>query len=57
MWSYIRRNSVSIFRIYAMYEPLRVFMIGALIFGRALVVWTRFFYSPSRAKAQATSSR
>jgi glycosyltransferase involved in cell wall biosynthesis len=27
MWSYIRRNTVSIFRIYAMYEPLRIFMI------------------------------
>jgi hypothetical protein len=24
MWTYIRRNGVSIFRIYAMYEPLRV---------------------------------
>src|SRR5919106_842614 len=29
MWTYIRRNGVSIFRIYAMYEPLRVFMTGA----------------------------
>ena len=26
MWSYVRRNAVSIFRIYAQYEPLRVFM-------------------------------
>ena len=26
MWTYIRRNGVSIFRIYALYEPLRVFM-------------------------------
>ena len=26
MWQYIRRNTVSIFRIYSMYEPLRVFM-------------------------------
>ena len=25
MWSYVRRNAVSIFRIYAQYEPLRVF--------------------------------
>ena len=24
-WSYVRRNSVSIFRIYAQYEPMRVF--------------------------------
>ena len=26
MWSYVRRNAVSIFRIYAQYEPLKVFM-------------------------------
>src|SRR3954465_5227121 len=26
MWSYVRRNTVSIFRVYALYEPLRVFM-------------------------------
>jgi len=42
-WSYVRRNSVSIFRIYAQYEPLRVFMTLALIVGLAAVgVWTRF---------------
>src|SRR4051794_15870430 len=29
MWTYIRRNGVSIFRIYTMYEPLRVFMVAA----------------------------
>jgi len=45
MWTYIRRNTVSIFRIYTMYEPLRVFMTAALIVGvAALVVWGRFFY-------------
>ncbi len=45
MWSYIRRNGVSIFRIYSMYEPLRVFMMGAIVIGLvALVVWGRFFY-------------
>jgi glycosyltransferase involved in cell wall biosynthesis len=45
MWSYIRRNSVSIFRVYSMYEPLRVFMLGAILIGLvALVVWGRFFY-------------
>ena len=45
MWSYIRRNGVSIFRVYSMYEPLRVFMTGAIIIGLiALVVWGRFFY-------------
>jgi glycosyltransferase involved in cell wall biosynthesis len=42
-WSYIRRNGVSIFRIYAMYEPLRVFMIAAAMLGLlALVLWGRF---------------
>jgi glycosyltransferase involved in cell wall biosynthesis len=44
MWSYVRRNSVSIFRIYSMYEPLRVFMTTALLVGLlATAVWTRFF--------------
>jgi glycosyltransferase involved in cell wall biosynthesis len=44
MWTYIRRNSVSIFRIYAMYEPLRVFLTAAAVFGLfALGVWGRFF--------------
>jgi glycosyltransferase involved in cell wall biosynthesis len=45
MWTYIRRNSVSIFRIYAMYEPLRVFMTAAFLVGAiALAVWGRFLY-------------
>src|SRR5689334_17654671 len=43
MWSYVRRNSVSILRIYSQYEPLRVFMTLAAIVGlAALIVWTRF---------------
>jgi glycosyltransferase involved in cell wall biosynthesis len=43
VWSYVRRNGVSIFRIYAMYEPLRVFMTAAALLGVvALVVWARF---------------
>src|SRR5690242_2736369 len=33
MWQYVRRNMVSIFRIYSMYEPLRVFMTLAAIIG------------------------
>jgi glycosyltransferase involved in cell wall biosynthesis len=42
MWSYIRRNAVSIFRIYAMYEPLRVFMTAAVLVGLiAAAVWGR----------------
>ena len=32
-WSYVRRNGVSIFRIYALYEPLRVFMMAAAVVG------------------------
>jgi glycosyltransferase involved in cell wall biosynthesis len=45
MWTYIRRNGVSIFRIYALYEPLRVFMTAAFVVGlAALIVWGRFFY-------------
>jgi glycosyltransferase involved in cell wall biosynthesis len=45
MWTYIRRNGLSIFRIYAMYEPLRVFLTGAAIVGlAALAVWSRFFW-------------
>ena len=46
MWQYVRRNMVSIFRIYSMYEPLRVFMTLAAIVGvLAVVVWTRFLVS------------
>jgi len=45
MWSYVRRNTVSIFRIYAQYEPLRVFMSLAAVVGLvALVIWARFAY-------------
>src|SRR4051812_41373569 len=43
MWSYVRRNSVSILRIYSQYEPLRVFMTAAIIVGLlAFAVWTRY---------------
>src|SRR6188472_2688468 len=43
MWSYVRRNGVSIFRIYSMYEPLKVFMTAAaIVMLGALAVWTRF---------------
>jgi glycosyltransferase involved in cell wall biosynthesis len=44
MWSYIRRTGSSIFRIYALYEPLKVFMTAAVLVGLvAAVVWGRFF--------------
>src|SRR4051812_12540995 len=43
MWSYVRRNTVSIFRIYSTYEPLRVFMAAAAVVGViAAVIWIRF---------------
>jgi hypothetical protein len=43
MWAYVRRNGISIFRIYALYEPLRVFMTAALIVGTAAAaIWIRF---------------
>ena len=45
MWSYVRRNGLSIFRIYSMYEPLRVFMFAAAIVGvAAAIIWGRFAY-------------
>jgi glycosyltransferase involved in cell wall biosynthesis len=45
MWSYVRRNTVSIFRIYTMYEPLRVFMTLAVIVAiPAVFWWGRWFY-------------
>jgi glycosyltransferase involved in cell wall biosynthesis len=45
IWTYIRRNGITIFRIYALYEPLRVFMTAALVVGLAAVgVWARFLY-------------
>ena len=45
MSAYVRRNSVSIFRIYTAYEPLRVFLTGAALCGvLAVAVWGRFFY-------------
>ena len=43
MGAYVRRNAISIFRIYAQYEPLKVFWGGAVLMGiAALVVWARF---------------
>ena len=51
IWSYVRTNAASIFRIYTMYEPLRVFLAAAAIVALgALVVWGRFFvlFDPGR---------
>jgi glycosyltransferase involved in cell wall biosynthesis len=45
MWSYVRRNGLSIFRIYTRYEPLKVFMTAAaVVFLAALIIWARFLY-------------
>lgn len=42
-WSYVRTNAASIFRIYSMYEPLRVFLAAAAVVATvAAVVWIRF---------------
>ena len=41
--SYVRRNALSIFRVYAQYEPLRIFWSLAALMGAASVgVWIRF---------------
>ncbi len=43
MWSYVRRNAYSIFRVYAAYEPLRVFAtLSVLLFLGALGAWSPF---------------
>ncbi|MGI8558057.1 MAG: glycosyltransferase family 2 protein [Solirubrobacteraceae bacterium] len=45
MGAYVRRNGISIFRVYSQYEPLRVFWgAAALVLFVALVVWGRFSY-------------
>ena len=45
VWSYVRRNSSSIFRIYALYEPLRVFTAAAVVVAiAAAVIWARFLW-------------
>jgi glycosyltransferase involved in cell wall biosynthesis len=44
-WAYVRRNTVSIFRIYALYEPLRVFLVAAAFFALiGAVIWARFLW-------------
>jgi glycosyltransferase involved in cell wall biosynthesis len=42
-WAYVRRNSLAIFRIYTMYEPLRVFLVAAALVALAgTAIWVRF---------------
>ena len=59
MWAYVRRNGVSIFRIYALYEPLRVFLAAAAVVAvlAGAVIWARFLWFSSQARAAVTSSR
>jgi glycosyltransferase involved in cell wall biosynthesis len=41
--AYVRRNALSIFRVYSQYEPLRVFWTGAAVMGlAALAIFVRF---------------
>ena len=45
MWAYVRRNTASIFRVYALYEPLRVFLAAAILTALvAAFIWVRFAY-------------
>jgi glycosyltransferase involved in cell wall biosynthesis len=58
MWAYVRRNSISIFRIYAQYEPLRVFWSLAGLIGLvSLGVWVRFVvaYAEGNGKGHVQS--
>ena len=41
--AYVRRNALSIFRVYSQYQPLKVFWTGALILGAlAVAIFIRF---------------
>lgn len=58
MGAYVRRNSISIFRIYAQYEPLRVFWsLAAAIGVAAFAVWIRFVvaYAEGNGKGHVQS--
>ena len=45
VWTYIKASAATIIRIYAMYEPLKVFgVIGLVVFGGGLAVSLRFVY-------------
>jgi hypothetical protein len=45
VWTYIKASAATIIRIYAMYEPLKVFgLIGLLVFAGGLAVSLRFVY-------------
>jgi hypothetical protein len=44
-WDYIKTSAATIVRIYAMYEPLKVFSyLGTIIFASGLALTLRFLY-------------
>jgi glycosyltransferase involved in cell wall biosynthesis len=46
MWSYVRRNSLSIFRIYSQYHPLKVFWgLSVVLLVGAIALWIRFTWA------------
>ena len=58
--AYVRRNALSIFRIYSQYQPLKVFWSGAVVMGlAALAVFIRFLVyfieNPHTAKGHIQS--
>jgi glycosyltransferase involved in cell wall biosynthesis len=45
VWTYVKASAATIVRIYAMYEPLKVFgSIGLVIFGGGVAISVRFLY-------------
>lgn len=45
IWAYVRKSIGTIFRIYTMYEPLRMFLyIGSVVFGMGVFIGLRFLY-------------
>ncbi len=58
MGAYVRRNAISIFRIYAQYEPLRVFWsLARADRGGSIAVWIRFVvaYAEGNGKGHVQS--
>jgi len=58
--AYVRRNALSIFRVYSQYQPLKVFWSGAVVFGlAALALFVRFLVyfaeNPHAAKGHVQS--
>lgn len=56
--SYVRRNALSIFRLYSQYEPLKVFWTGAVVIGLvSLGVFVRFliFFAEGHGRGHVQS--